>query len=81
VSIVAEWREKRDVDRPAGRGSVTYIPLLLSPMEWKGTTSGGVSQESQLFFFFFFFFFFLGFTFGDERMGDEEERGGRAHSL
>jgi hypothetical protein len=72
-----QWRE-RDVDRPAGRGSVTYIPLLLSPMEWKGrTTSGGDSQESQVILFsFFFFILLLRFSSGTGEMGEAGE--GRA---
>ncbi len=68
-----QWRE-RNVDRPApaGRGNVTYIPLLLSPMEWKGrTTSGGYS------FSFFFLIFVAQVQFWDGGDAGRSRRGTR----
>jgi hypothetical protein len=73
-----ERKRRGPAGRPGGRGSVTYIPLLLSPMEWKGrTTSGGDSQESQVILFsFFFFILLLRFSSGTGEMGEAGE--GRA---
>jgi hypothetical protein len=65
-----ERKRRGPAGRPGGRGSVTYIPLLLSPMEWKGE-----DDQRRLFFFFSFFFSLLKFSSGTGEMLGEAGEG------